>query len=125
MSTIYDEQLQSSIAYMFQLYNKNLQGISKLLGDNSKLLGLDKNGMNEIIYKKWTTIDRFTLETLIKLVGDLVDELITKLMNVNLLTHSFVAKEQNKFFDESKLKESELVICDFSKNYSDEDQEFH
>lgn len=76
-----------------------------------------ENEIDEIIYKQWISVDRDSLETIIKQTDSFLDSLCEKLQT--LLPHSFVSKEQGAFMAHKKsaLEENEyLVICDFSEN---------
>ena len=82
--------------------------------------------IDSITYKQWTAVDCSSLET----VSDFVESFCEKLEA--LRSHSFIASQQSKFFDEikSSLKPGEVVVCaDFSENYAfvlqDAAQGFH
>lgn len=75
--------------------------------------------IDSISYKQWVTTDRCTLETLESSTNDFFDKLSEKLRR--LLTHSYIAKQQNLFLIKKKkeLNRGEcVVICDFSENYA-------
>lgn len=57
--------------------------------------------IESIIYKKWLSVDRCTLETIVKTIDEFVEEFVEKLLK--LKTHSFIAHMQNKFYDDVKL----------------------
>ena len=86
----------------------------------------DENMIDSITYKQWTAVDCSSLET----VSDFAESFCEKLEA--LRSHSFIASQQSKFFDETKssLKPGEVVVCaDFSENYAfvlqDAAQGFH
>lgn len=79
----------------------------------------DENNIDTITYKQWTSTDRSTRETVIKSVDEFLDSLIESL--VNLLRHSFTAKQQSQFLNHLKatiLIGIFLTLLDFSENYS-------
>lgn len=86
--------------------------------------------VEQVVYKQWISTDRSSLETIVKNCEEFIDELLEALNN--LLRHSYIAKQQSKYFKD--LKENLppgcfIVICDFAQNYSfviqDEIQGFH
>ena len=90
----------------------------------------DENMIDDIAYKQWTAVDRSTLETVSQNSDDFIETFSEKLKA--LRSHSFIASQQSKFFDESKtsLKLNEIIVCaDFSDNYAfvlqDAAQGFH
>ncbi len=73
-------------------------GISGL---NERLNTLMDDGLiDNIVYKQWVSVDRYTLETISQSAEDFVDSLCEKL-DV-LLSHSFIAKQQSYFQAELK-----------------------
>lgn len=91
---------------------------------------LDEKSINDIQFSVWTTTDRSTLQTQILPSSEFVDELCDRL--IKLKPHSFIAKEQSRFYQEKKenLKSGEvLAVLDFSENYKyvvqDASQGFH
>ena len=83
-----------------------------------------------ITYKQWTAVDRSSCETLSHNSVDFAESLCEKLEA--LCSHSFIASQQSKFFEERKssLKSGEIIVCaDFSENYAfiiqDAAQGFH
>lgn len=79
----------------------------------------DDNNIDTITYKQWTSTDRSTLETIIKSTEEFVDTLVDSL--VNLLTHSFIAKQQSQYVNHLKKTIKTgifLTLLDFSQNYS-------
>ena len=90
----------------------------------------DENMIDSVTYKQWTAVDRSTLETVSQQSYDFVESFCERLEA--LRSHSFIASQQSRFFDESKssLKPQEVVVCaDFSENYAfvlqDAAQGFH
>lgn len=90
----------------------------------------DKCSVNQIIFKQWVFTDRSSLETFIKSSDDFIDSLVQSL--TNLLGHSYVAKQQSKYFQDLKKSISPgnfIIICDFAQNYTfvvqDEIQGYH
>ena len=86
--------------------------------------------IDNVTYKRWTAVDRSTLETISMPKDDFVDALCDKLEV--LLMHSFIAKQQSHFYSESKslLTSGVVIVCaDFSENYAfvvqDAAQSFH
>ena len=91
---------------------------------------MDTNLIDSIVYKQWVSVDRCTLETIIKSADGFVDSFCEKLET--LLPHSFIAKQQARFYTQLKenLQPGEfLITADFSENYSfvlqDTAQGFH
>lgn len=91
---------------------------------------MDTNLIDSIVYKQWVSVDRCTLETIIKSADGFVDSFCEKLET--LLPHSFIAKQQARFYTQLKedLQPGEfLITADFSENYSfvlqDAAQGFH
>ena len=75
--------------------------------------------MNNIQYKQWVSVDRSTLETIIKSADDFVDSFCDQIRL--LIPHSFVAKQQSLFQTDamsSLLPGQFLVIGDFSEKCS-------
>lgn len=86
--------------------------------------------IDEVTYKKWVTVDRCVMETVVKCTDDFIDEFLDTL--TKLKTHSFIASQQKEYYSEIKenLTEGHVVVnCDFAENYSfvvqDEIQSFH
>ncbi|CAF3716375.1 unnamed protein product [Rotaria socialis] len=87
--------------------------------------------IDQIEYRKWTSTDRSTLETIIENTEDFVTTFGGQVER--LLRHDFIAKIQMSFMQDLRdnhLKEGEfLVIGDFAENYTfiiqDEVQSFH
>lgn len=78
-----------------------------------------KSNTEHITYKQWVQVDRCDLITVVKPVDEFVDSIAHHLKK--LITHSFIATEQNKFLEnlKSNLRQGEYaVICDFAENYS-------
>ena len=103
-------------------------GISKLKNYLQKLL--EENMIDEIVYKQWISVDRSSLESICNTCDEFVESFCEKL-NI-LLFHSFVAKQQAKFYVDCKsgLKIGELLVTvDFAENYAfvlqDAAQGFH
>ena len=91
---------------------------------------MDDNYIDNIQYKQWVSVDRSTLETIIKSADDFVDSFCDQIRL--LIPHSFVAKQQSLFQTDamsSLLPGQFLVIGDFSENYGfvlqDAAQGFH
>lgn len=91
---------------------------------------LDKNHVEEIIYKQWVSTDRSTLETFCSEAEEFVEAFCEKLEL--LRPHSFIATAQALFYSDCKstLKAGHiLVTADFSENYAfvlqDAAQGFH
>lgn len=79
----------------------------------------EDEGIDQITYKLWLTVDRTTLETVIKKSDDFVATYLEKLEK--LLQHDFIAKQQSlylKKLKESELSETAIIIADFAENYS-------
>lgn len=92
-------------------------GIAHLLEQISNMFAM--NGIDEIVYKLWTTTDRTTLMTVCNTVEEFLETFESKVKL--LLPHSFVAIQQSYFL--SNLKENLdnnqcVVLCDFAENYS-------
>lgn len=86
--------------------------------------------IDEVTYKKWVTVDRCLMETVVKSTDDFIDDFLETL--TKLKTHSFIANQQKEHYSEIKenLTEGHVVVnCDFAENYSfvvqDEIQSFH
>lgn len=86
--------------------------------------------IEEIQYNKWVSVDRCTMETIVKKTYDFVQELIDSL--IKLKSHSFIANMQKEKYNyiKNNLKSGEaLITCDFAENYSfvmqDEVQAYH
>ena len=80
---------------------------------------LDENLIDEVTFKRWTAVDRSTLETVTLPSDEFIDVLCERLEA--LQTHSFIAKQPSQFYDQCKqsLKPAEIVVsADFSENYS-------
>ena len=91
---------------------------------------MEESMIDEIVYKQWVSVDRSTLETVYSTCDDFVDSFCEKLDI--LLSHSFIATEQSKFYKNCKLTlqpRDVLVTVDFSENYAfilqDAAQGFH
>ena len=91
---------------------------------------MEENMIDEVVYKQWVSVDRSTLETVCSPSDDFVDSFCEKLDM--LLSHSFIATEQSRFYKDCKstLQPKEiLVTVDFSENYAfilqDAAQGFH
>ena len=86
--------------------------------------------MIEVTYKQWVTVDRCSMETIVKSNDDFIDDFLETLMN--LKTHTFISNQQKEYYSEIKenLTERHVVVnCDFAENYSfivqDEVHSFH
>jgi transposase len=86
--------------------------------------------IDEVTYKKWVTVDRCTMETVVKGTDDFIDDFLELLLK--LKTHAFISNQQKEHYSEIKenLIEGNVVAnCDFAENYSfiiqDEIQSFH
>lgn len=106
----------------------NCPGIHSLLQFLKKIL--EEQGIYEVRFGAWTGTDRSTLLTQILSTADFLDELGSKLLL--LKPHSFIAKSQSQYFEETKLNLVEgevLTVLDFSENYKyivqDASQAFH
>lgn len=78
---------------------------------------LSENGIEEIVYKQWSAVDRSSLETYTKEISPFMETLVHQMKE--LLPHHFVSKMQAKYLRELKedLKPGEVVtIADFSEN---------
>ena len=78
----------------------------------------DEQGMDELTYKSWVSVDHTTLITITKPTDVFVETLLHQLLK--LKRHDFIAKEQASFLAQLKcdLKEGKAVIQgDFSENY--------
>lgn len=58
----------------------------------------EKNGIEEVIYKKWNTTLRCNLETISSTTDTFVDDFVEH-MN-KLVPHHFIAKRQSRFVSE-------------------------
>lgn len=67
--------------------------------------------IDTVTYKQWTAVDRSSLETVSQHSDDFIETFCEKLEA--LCSHSFIASQQSKFFDESKssLKPDEIIVC--------------
>ncbi|CAH0546678.1 unnamed protein product [Brassicogethes aeneus] len=90
----------------------------------------DEFFIDSVTYKKWVSVDRCNMETIIKPIDEFLDEFTQDLLK--LKTHSFISNMQKEFYNETKtnLKFGEaLITCDFAENYSfvlqDEVQSYH
>lgn len=104
-------------------------------GDKTKVKDImqnlfDEKQIDSIEFKKWTTTDRSTMETLNLSIDDFIESFCSKLDIYQ--KHDFIAKMQSIAYRETKenLKPGELlVVLDFAENYSmvlqDEVQSFH
>lgn len=106
----------------------NCPGVEKLKQQLKTIF--DSCCVEQVIFKQWVSTDRCTLETLIKSGDEFIDALLQAL--TNLLRHSYIAKQQSKYFKDVKEKLSPghfIIICDFAQNYSfviqDEIQGYH
>lgn len=86
--------------------------------------------IDEVTYQQWMTVDRCTMEMVVKNTDDFIEDLMGRLLK--LKTHSFIANIQKDCYVECKAKLAEgevLVNCDFAENYSfvlqDEVQSYH
>lgn len=86
--------------------------------------------IDEVTYKKWVTVDRCSMETVVKNTDDFIDDFLETLLK--LKTHAFISNQQKEHYSEIKenLTEGHVVAnCDFAENYSfiiqDEIQSFH
>ena len=102
------------------------------LGAFRETLGrcFNKEEIEEVEFKQWTTTDRSTLQTIVQSADEFIESFLDKLET--LRRHDFIAKQQSRYLAERKesLKEGEfLVTGDFSENVSfvvqDEAQSFH
>ncbi|KAL5468830.1 hypothetical protein EMCRGX_G029952 [Ephydatia muelleri] len=83
------------------------------------LSAFDEQGMDELTYKSWVSVDHTTLITITEPTDVFVESLLHRLLK--LKRHDFIAKEQASFLAQLKcdLKEGEAVIQgDFSENYT-------
>ena len=94
------------------------------------LTHFDEIDVEQIVYKRWVSTNRSTLETFCSPVEEFADSFCKKIEI--LCPHSFIATEQASFYASCKatLKTGEfLVTGDFSENYSfvlqDAAQGFH
>lgn len=74
---------------------------------------------DEVQFQKWVTVDRCSLETLIKSTEEFIDLFIEALPD--LMKHHFIAVAQGNFLKKEKenLKPDECIVTgDFSENYS-------
>lgn len=92
--------------------------------------GFDKEDIEKIEYKLWTSTDRATLETLVKTVDQFTDSLLEHI--TALLKHSYIAKKQSEYLNDIKKNLPVgyvLVLGDFAENMSfvvqDEVQGYH
>lgn len=90
----------------------------------------DQCCVEQVVFKQWVSTDRSTLETFIKDSDEFIEGLVDSLSS--LLRHSFIAKQQSKYFKDSKENLAAghfIVICDYSQNYTfviqDEIQGYH
>lgn len=75
--------------------------------------------LSSVMFQQWMTVDRCTLETLVKSIDDYIDDFTDKLLEYK--KHNFLAKKQAAALKEYKanLKVGEvLTLGDFSENYS-------
>lgn len=86
--------------------------------------------IDSVTYKKWLSVDRCTLETVVKEKNEFIEEFMEELLK--LKPHSFIANMQKDYFNsvKSSLQAGEVaIICDFAENYSfvlqDEVQSYH
>lgn len=86
--------------------------------------------IDEVTYKQWVTVDRCSMETIVKSTDDFIDDFLETLLK--LKTHTFISNQQKECYSEIKenLTEGHVVVnCDFAENYSfivqDEVQSFH
>ena len=71
----------------------------------------DNEMIDEVTFKKWISVDRCTMETVIKKkTDDFIEEFTEDLMK--LKTHSFIANMQKEFYNDKKanLKVGEVAI---------------
>ena len=94
------------------------------------LEALDAEGVDEVSFKAWVSVDHTTLETITQSTDEFVDSLIEKLLK--LRWHDFIAKEQASFLMDLKshISNQEVIVQgDFAENYSfivqDAAQGFH
>ena len=90
----------------------------------------DEHMIDTITYKQWIAVDRSSLETVSQHSDHFVESFCEKLET--LCSHSFIASQQSKFFNENKssLKLGEIIVfADFSENFAfvlqDAAQGFH
>ena len=71
---------------------------------------LDEDLIDEVTFKQWTAVDRYTLRTVTLPSDEFVDALCERFEA--LQTHSFIAIEQSQFYDQCKLslKSGEIVV---------------
>ena len=120
--------LQSTPTWMLLGYLWFCPGITRL---RDELLAImEDNMIDTVVFKQWVSVDRSTLETVIKSADQFVESFCEKLEH--LLPHSFVAMQQASFYKDCKstLQPGELLVnADFSENYSfilqDAAQGFH
>lgn len=77
------------------------------------------NLMDDVTFKRWTQVDRCSLETVVMDVDSFCDSFVESISKV--LHHDYTARKQADFFRDvkDKLKIGEvLVVADFSENYS-------
>eukprot|EP00731_Ephydatia_muelleri_P022793 Em0015g376a len=94
------------------------------------LEALDAEGVDEVSFKAWVSVDHTTLETITQSTDEFADSLIEKLLK--LRWHDFIAKEQASFLMDLKshISNQEVIVQgDFAENYSfivqDAAQGFH
>ena len=79
----------------------------------------DEDGVDEISFKAWLSVDHITLETITQSTNMFADYLIENLLK--LQKHDYIAKEQASFLVElkSQLKDGKVIVQgDFSENHS-------
>lgn len=79
----------------------------------------ERESISTVTYQQWVTVDRCTIETLVKPVDDFIDILVENLIAYK--AHNFLAKKQAEALNNIKanLKVGEVVVlADFSENYS-------
>lgn len=77
---------------------------------------LEDQTIDSVTYKRWLSVDKRTLESVVKDKDEFIDELFRICRNCK---HSFVATMQKEFYNEVKasLKSGEVFVsCDFAEN---------
>ena len=79
----------------------------------------DELSVDEISYKAWVSVDRTSLETVVRQTDSFGDHLLESL--VSLKRHDFIVKQQSAFLRNKKqqLVDGEVIVSeDFAENYS-------
>ena len=83
------------------------------------LSSIERNLIEEVIYKKWTKVDRAEMTTVKTSSANFVNNLIIWLKKFK--THNFIAKAQSSYLKQlkNKMKAGEFIIIgDYLENYS-------